>query len=110
MQNKTNKSAEAFGLALRELDAILAIIVEFPTVERALVFGSRAMGNYHEGSDVDIALFGPSLETKTAWSIGARLDALELLLRFDVLVYNDRLDAALRAHIDRVGKLLYQRQ
>ena len=44
------------------------------SVEKAILFGSYAKGNYAEGSDVDIAVFSPAFEKMT------RIDGLTFLL------------------------------
>lgn len=44
-----------FGLRENDMDIILKTIDSFNEIERAVIFGSRAMGNYRRGSDVDIA-------------------------------------------------------
>ncbi|MBN2841735.1 MAG: nucleotidyltransferase domain-containing protein, partial [Sedimentisphaerales bacterium] len=43
------------------LQAVIKILADNPRVERALLFGSRAMGTYTPDSGVDIALFGDEL-------------------------------------------------
>ena len=47
-----------YGLLDPEFDEIVRTISFRDTVESALIFGSRAKGNYRSGSDVDIALKG----------------------------------------------------
>ena len=49
------------GLQPGDLKSICSILAKEPTVEKAILFGSRAKGNYRPGSDVDIALKGKDL-------------------------------------------------
>ena len=42
-------------------ERIRAVLVRHPSVTRAVLFGSRAKGNFREGSDIDLALEGESL-------------------------------------------------
>ncbi len=37
---------------------------KFSAVEQAVIFGSRAKGNYKKGSDVDIAILGKDIDDK----------------------------------------------
>jgi len=37
---------------------IRAVLAEFPQVEKAVLYGSRAKGNYKNGSDIDLTLCG----------------------------------------------------
>ncbi|WP_218838265.1 nucleotidyltransferase domain-containing protein [Bacillus sp. FJAT-45350] len=39
------------------------------SVEQALVFGSRAMGNYKKGSDVDLAIVGDNISQKVLFEL-----------------------------------------
>jgi len=61
-----------FGLKTSDLDLIIEILRRYPDVEEALIFGSRAMGNYKPGSDVDIALKG-KLKPETSRDVAVEL-------------------------------------
>ena len=50
------------GLSKRDLDEISEILKSFPEIEEAVLFGSRAKGNYKPGSDIDIAIKGSAIE------------------------------------------------
>ena len=54
-------SNDAFGLPQRTLDELQAQLGSFKKIDKAVIYGSRAMGNYHSGSDIDIALIGDAL-------------------------------------------------
>lgn len=98
-----------FGLTEKHVRLIVQAIAKYPDVEEALVFGSRAMGNYKEGSDVDIALKG-TLKPSTCSDIFVDLNEyLPLLYKFDVVEYSQIREQPLKEHIDRYGKVLYQR-
>ena len=47
-----------FGLPENIIFKVWQVFDRFPQIERAVVFGSRAKGNYTPHSDVDIAIFG----------------------------------------------------
>ncbi|WP_302154973.1 nucleotidyltransferase domain-containing protein [Phascolarctobacterium faecium] len=73
-------------------------------IDRAVVFGSRAKGNWRENSDIDIAVFG---EGVNVGSLVAQLDELPMPYKFDIVDYNSINSCALREHIDRVGIEIY---
>ncbi len=50
-----------FGLHECDIDEIIHHLNNFPEVEEAYIFGSRAIGDFNNGSDVDIALKGTGL-------------------------------------------------
>jgi predicted nucleotidyltransferase len=98
-----------FGLTGEDIHLIVQAIAKHSDVEEAVVFGSRAMGNYKPGSDVDIALKG-ALQSDTCSDVFAELNEhLPLLYKFDVVEYSQIQESALRKHIDHYGKVLYKR-
>lgn len=58
-----------FGLDPRTLSRMHGVFRAFPEVEEVMVYGSRAMGTYREGSDIDLN----SLERPSLRAFGARL-------------------------------------
>ncbi|MDR1000546.1 MAG: nucleotidyltransferase domain-containing protein [Clostridiales bacterium] len=75
-------------------------------VSRAVVFGSRAKGDWRGNSDIDIAVSG-------CVNIGGlliRLDELPMPYKFDVVDYETISHQPLREHIDRVGVELFSRE
>lgn len=49
---------EELGLTDKDLKEITGILARFPQIKEALIFGSRALGNYKKGSDIDLVLKG----------------------------------------------------
>ncbi len=96
-------------LLKRELDAITHVLSAFPAIEEAILFGSRAMGRASAGSDVDIALKGHELSRETVTMVSSQLNEETFMpYRFDVLAYAAISNEELRAHIDRVGIVIYR--
>ncbi len=96
-----------FGLPDSTLLAIRRILADFPAVEKAVVYGSRAKGTFKPGSDIDLTLFGDGLDLTILGRIATRLDESPIPYMVDLSLF-DRLDSAqLREHIARVGKLFY---
>ena len=50
-----------FGLLEQDIDYIHKACEQFPVIEKAVIFGSRAMGNYKSASDVDLAIYGSKI-------------------------------------------------
>ncbi|TVR39251.1 MAG: nucleotidyltransferase domain-containing protein [Cryomorphaceae bacterium] len=97
-----------FGLKDSDIEAMNHVLRAFPGIEEAVIFGSRAMGNYRRGSDVDIALFGEGVDVDTAQKVAWQLNEETLMpYRFDVLSYANISNPDLRDHIRRVGLTLY---
>jgi len=87
---------------------ISAVFNEHPSIEKAVVFGSRAKGTHTQYSDVDIALYG-DVRFLEVEETRCELDELPLIYKFDVVAYNLVENTALREHIDRVGVVVYER-
>lgn len=49
---------EEFGLSEKTLMRIRSFLKAFPEIEEVKIYGSRAMGNYKRGSDIDLAVYG----------------------------------------------------
>lgn len=93
-----------FGLPSTTLTQIIACLQRFPNINWVKVYGSRAMGNYHKGSDIDLAF---SSKNNCSAELLATLDLLATPYLFDVTHYESIKNTELKAHIDRVGiKLL----
>jgi len=99
-----------FGLPDTALSAIRQILADFPAVEKAILYGSRAKGNYRHGSDVDLTLIGEQLDLRTLAKIAGRLEESPIPYQVDLSIFGQIENANLREHIERVGVVLYQRQ
>ncbi|MDR7128588.1 putative nucleotidyltransferase [Algoriphagus sp. 4150] len=100
-----------FGLLDTDLEAILSVLGDHPKVESASIFGSRAKGNFRNGSDIDIALKGEKLDFDTVSQISYWLnEETNMPYKFDVVNYHSIKEPELLMHIDRVGIEVYSRE
>jgi predicted nucleotidyltransferase len=98
-----------FGLTHSDLHAIKQVLAKYPQIEQAIIFGSRAKGNYKSGSDVDIALKGAHLTSQLINRVSFELnEETTMPYHFDVLNFHVLSEPALIEHIERVGKVLYE--
>ncbi len=97
-----------FGITDGDLQNIVLVLTKFPEVEHAIIFGSRAKGNYKSGSDVDIALKGKNISFLTVARINAILnEETSMPYKFDVLNCETITNIELLEHIDRIGMEIY---
>ncbi|OHA19087.1 MAG: hypothetical protein A3C08_00135 [Candidatus Taylorbacteria bacterium RIFCSPHIGHO2_02_FULL_47_18] len=101
-----------FGLDEEALNTIEDAIKPFPDIEEAVVYGSRAMGNFKPYSDIDIALKGKELNDRSVSALHTFLNhaAPGFPYKADVLNYNTISNTELKKHIDEYGKILYKRE
>jgi uncharacterized protein len=98
------------GLTRETVDRIRSVLARFPQVEKAVLYGSRAKGNYKRGSDIDLTLFGSGLNPSVLSQISSGLDDLLLPQKIDISIFAKISHADLIDHIRRVGVVLYEKQ
>jgi len=99
-----------FGLSHHAISAIQQIFSAHNKIDRALLYGSRAKGNYKKGSDIDIVLVGDSISLSELFQIENELDDLLLPYKIDLSVFYQIENPDLISHIQRVGVVFYQKQ
>lgn len=83
--------------------AIIDILSANPRVERVVLFGSRAMGTFTPGSDVDIALFGDALTLDDQAKLTEKVGESSLPQQVDLLLPHRTKSRKLLDHIERDG-------
>ena len=91
------------GLPPHPLAPIQAVLQAFPQIRWLKLYGSRAMGNYRPGSDIDLAFSSPV--DCTAQLAGA-FEELPIPYQVDVTHWENLAHDSLRQHIEQVGILL----
>lgn len=100
----------SFGLPESLIGKITIILQNHAEVEEALIYGSRAKGNYRVGSDIDMVLKGELLTEDIRNQIFWEIDELNSPYTLDLSIYHKLTSQDLIQHIDRVGKTLYNRK
>lgn len=100
----------SFGLPESLIEEITKILQNYSEVEEALIYGSRAKGNYREGSDIDMVLKGEMLTEEIRSQIFWEKDELNSPYTVDLSIYHQITSQELIQHIDRVAKPLFQRE
>lgn len=98
-----------YGLSEQTVEKICGVFANHPAIEKAVLFGSRANGNFKPGSDIDLSLHGAGISLKELGDIDFELDDLLLPYTIDLLVFDNLDHAGLREHIERVGVVFYRR-
>jgi len=98
-----------YGLEDPVIEKICSVLDQFPSISKAILYGSRAKGNFKRGSDIDLCLFGKDLDQVLVYRIEESLDDLLLPYQFDLSAYSSLSNKELIDHIDRIGVIFYQR-
>lgn len=99
-----------YGIDKYVIQSVIEVFKKNEAVDRAILFGSRAMGNYHSGSDIDIAVMGKNFSFDDYLTILSELNQLDSLYTIDLIRYESIDNSDLREHIKRVGIVLYQKK
>lgn len=99
-----------FGLNVSDIEKINTIFSKYSEIEKSIIYGSRAKGNYSFSSDIDLTLIGDSLNLTKQFEIENDLDDLLLPYKIDLSILNKISNKKLVEHIERVGKVFYQKK
>ena len=102
--SKTNSS---FGLKTEAIDQIHNVFQRYPEVQKVVIYGSRAKGNFKPGSDIDLCLQGSDLHLSLFSKISEELDDLFLPYTFDLSIFHEVSNPDFLDHIKRVGAIFY---
>jgi predicted nucleotidyltransferase len=97
-----------YGLSEKTIKAIQGVFTKYPQIDRAILYGSRAKGNYRNGSDIDLALVGAELDLSLIFKIELELDDLMLPYKIDLAAYHQIENEELISHIDRIGVIFFE--
>ncbi|MDR0831217.1 MAG: nucleotidyltransferase domain-containing protein [Prevotellaceae bacterium] len=101
--NENNK----YGLKERDISTISGIFSKYGEVRKAVLFGSRAKGSHHLGSDIDIAIIDENVPYKTLRKIKSEFEDSPLPYNVDLVNFNTLTNNDLKEHISRVGEKFY---
>jgi len=98
-----------YGLKEIYIEKIQSVFAYYPAIDKAVLYGSRAKGNYRTGSDIDITLVGDELDLNLILKIENELDDLLLPYNIDLSIFHKIENLDLIDHIKRVGIVFYEK-
>ncbi|MCE2746756.1 MAG: nucleotidyltransferase domain-containing protein [Burkholderiales bacterium] len=96
-----------YGLADQVIDQIQAVFARYPDIQIVYLFGSRAAGNFRDGSDIDLAVVAPSMPQSTFNALWNEIDALPLVFKVDCIQFEQLENEALKHNILEKGVRFY---
>ncbi|MBI2355033.1 MAG: nucleotidyltransferase domain-containing protein [Deltaproteobacteria bacterium] len=99
-----------FGLKESTIAKINGVFSAVPEIEQVILYGSRAMGTYRNGSDIDLTIRGEAVTHSQLVRIENQLDDLLLPYTIDLSLIHQIDNKALLDHIRRVGVVFYERK
>jgi predicted nucleotidyltransferase len=98
-----------YGLSDKVISKIIQVFMQFPKIEKAVLYGSRAKGNYKKGSDIDLVIKGDNITISYLAKIRNAIDDLLLPYMVDLCWFDTIDNPSLINHINRVGIILYKK-
>ena len=103
----TDGSLNSFGLSRRDMVAIEVVLRSHSDIQKVVIFGSRAKGNFHPGSDIDLAIMNPHVSWSTLARMQDEFKETNLPYFVDLVDFSTLCHEDLKDHIIRVGKEIY---
>ena len=97
-----------YGLSNKVITKIIQVFSQFPQIKEAILYGSRAKGNYKNGSDIDLVLKGNTISISSLAKIKNAIDDLLLPYTVDLCVFDTIDNPSLIDHINRIGIVIYK--
>lgn len=101
----------SFGISEKSFNLIISALSKWSEIDSAAIFGSRAMGNYKRGSDIDLVIYGNDITPEIVDSLSIMLnEKLPIPYYFDIVHYESLKNDSLKTHIDTYGKRFYMKK
>ena len=98
------------GLTDKDLIYIVDGIKKYSEIDKAIIFGSRALGNFKKGSDIDLTICGAEITKDILNELYDYLNVVcPLPYFFDLSHCESITNDNLKKHIDEYGKLIYKK-
>lgn len=89
----------------KEVMSALITLAEKYNVDRLILFGSRARGDYHKTSDIDLAVTGGNV---VRFMLDVE-DTTPTLLKYDIVDLDSFVQRELRESIEKEGIVIYEK-
>lgn len=100
---------EKFGLSLKTRNQLQDVFEKHPGIEKVIIYGSRAKGNFKPNSDIDITIISPQMSLKELSTIENQIDDLMLPYKIDASLFHQIDNAELLDHIHRIGIVFFEK-
>jgi predicted nucleotidyltransferase len=99
-----------YGISEKTYRLLLETFNRFSEINEVLIFGSRAKGNYRNGSDIDLAIKGENVDPSLIFKLKNLFnERLPIPYKVDVVGFNYLTHKKLKDHITRRGKLIFSK-
>lgn len=104
-----NSKLKSTGLSETTLTKIHSVFCENKKIKAVLLYGSRAKGNFRDGSDIDLTIKDSEITFSDLLEIETQLDDLMTPYMFDISIFENIENQELVDHIKRNGVEFYKK-
>jgi predicted nucleotidyltransferase len=97
------------GLTEQNLTLLKQLFAYYPKINTVKLYGSRAKGTFKQRSDIDLVVFGDKVDRFLIAELLLELADSDLPYTVDLQNYDDLKNRQLIEHIDRVGRVIYDK-
>ena len=98
-----------FGLKEEEEQILKSIFSKYENLNKVVVYGSRAKGTFNERSDVDLVITESNIDRPLIGQIISEINNSNFPYLVDLQDFSTLKNKQLIEHINRVGKVFYNR-
>jgi predicted nucleotidyltransferase len=98
-----------FGLKEEEEQLLKSIFSKYDSLNKVIVYGSRAKGTFNERSDLDLVITESNIDRSLIGQIISEINNSNFPYLLDLQDFSTLKNKQLIDHIDRVGKVFYSR-
>jgi len=104
------ESKMRFGLDENVIRQINSVFEKHAAIEKVILYGSRAKGNFKPASDIDLTIISRATDLSFLFAIENEIDDLLLPYKVDLSIYSMLDNENLKEHIHRIGVDFYKAQ
>jgi len=101
-------SIDKFGLKIATINSLKVLFSKHSQIEKVILYGSRAKGDYKNGSDIDLTIVAPSMSTNELLKLENEIDDLMLPHKVDLSLQHQIESDKMLDHIQSVGVEFYR--
>ena len=98
-----------FGLPNKTINMMHEIFSKYSGIEKVVIYGSRARGDYKNGSDIDLTIYG-DISVNDKIHISGLIYDLPIPYKCDLSIFKDIQNETLVEHIERFGQIFYEKK
>lgn len=107
MNESSSPSLKHCGLNQATIVGMRQVFARHVGIDKVVLYGSRAKGNYKVGSDIDLTIYAKKITHAELMQIENELDELLLPYQIDLCWYQKIDNVQLIEHIKRCGIVFY---